>query len=137
MRMTMHSREGLFKKGLKGYCQEKLTRSIEKHRLDGEATRLDVDGHTVGDNVEIRVRLALPKQAPLTASAHHQDAHAAVDLVADKLDRQIRDLTDRQSSNHVGIQDLVSEEIGAEDFFTEDEEDTLREMGALDAVIEA
>jgi low affinity Fe/Cu permease len=60
-----------------------------------------------------------------------------VDLVADKLDRQIRDLTDKQRSNHVGIQDLVSEEIGAEDFFTEDEEDTLREMGALDAVIEA
>ncbi len=137
MRMTMHSREGLFKKDLKGYCQEKLTRSIEKHRLDDEATRLDVDGHTVGDNVEIRVRLALPHQAPLTASAHHQDAHAAVDLVADKLDRQIRDLTDKQRASHVGIQDLVSEEVGAEDFFTEDEEDTLREMGALDAVIEA
>jgi len=133
----MHSRDGLFKKNLKGYCQEKLTRPIERHRLDDEATRLDIDGHTVGEEVEIRIRLALPHQSPLTATAHHPDAHAAVDLVADKLDRQLRDLTDRQRATHVGVKDLISEEIGADDFFTEDEEDTLREMGALDAVIEA
>ena len=41
MRLTMHSRDGLFKKNLKGYCQEKLTRPIERHRLDDDATRLD------------------------------------------------------------------------------------------------
>ena len=137
MRLTMHSRDGLFKKNLKGYCQEKLTRPIERHRLDDEATRLDIDGQTVGDKVEIRIRLALPHQSPLTATANHQDAHAAVDLVADKLDRQLRDLTDKQRASHMTLHDLPSEEIGAEDFFTEDEEDTLREMGALDAVIEA
>ena len=137
MRLTMHSRDGLFKKNLKGYCKEKLLRPIERHRLDDDATRLDIDGQNVGEKVEIRIRLALPHQAPLTATANHTDAHAAVDLVADKLDRQLRDLTSRQRASHVGLQDLVSEEIGAEDFFTEDEEDTLREMGALDAVIEA
>ena len=47
MRLTMHSRDGLFKKNLKGYCQEKLTRPIERHRLDDDATRLDIDGQTV------------------------------------------------------------------------------------------
>ena len=137
MRLTMHSRDGLFKKNLKGYCQEKLTRPIERHRLDDDSTRLDIDGQTVGEEVEIRIRLALPHRSPVTATAQHQDAHAAVDLVADKLDRQLRDLTDKQRAPRVGLNDLVSDEIGAEDFFTEDEEDTLREMGALDAVIEA
>ena len=137
MRLTMHSRDGLFKKTLKGYCQEKLTRPIQRHRLDDDATRLDIDGQTVGEKVEIRIRLALPHQSPLTATANHQDAHAAIDLVADKLDRQLRDLTDKQRASHVRLHDIPSEEIGAEDFFTEDEEDTLREMGALDAVIEA
>ena len=77
MRLTMHSRDGLFKKNLKGYCQEKLTRPIERHRLDDEATRLDIDGQTVGEEVEIRIRLALPHRSPLTAHKIQEGEHAA------------------------------------------------------------
>ena len=64
----------------------------------------------------------------------------AIDLVADKLERQVRDAEDkRRSSRRRRALNNGGELIAhnAEDIFTEDEEGVLKELGALDAVLEA
>jgi len=137
MRITIHSHQNLFTPQLSRYCEEKLSKPVERHHIDSEATRLDVDGENAGDKVEIRVRLGLPHHNPLTVHVQHEDAYAAVDLASDKLERQLRDLTDKRASATRKGKAVSTSPLGEEDFFTEDEEQTLREMGALDAVLEA
>jgi len=137
MRITIHSHQKLFTPHLSRYCEDKLTKPVERHHVDSEATRLDVDGENAGDKVEIRVRLGLPHHNPITVHVQHEDAYAAVDLASDKLERQLRDMTDKRDSAKKKGLSMPTSELGDEDFFTEDEEQTLREMGALDAVIEA
>ena len=136
MRLTIHSQDKLFTNPLKEYCEAKLSKPILRHQLDSEATNLDIDGQESGDEVEIRVRLSVPHFPVLTATAHHQDAYAAIDSVVDKLERQIRDSDERRRrlARKAGSDLPV---LSKDDFFTEDEEDKLREIGALDAVIEA
>jgi putative sigma-54 modulation protein len=137
MRITIHSHQNLFTPQLSKYCEEKLSKPVTRHHIDSEATRLDVDGENAGDKVEIRVRLGLPHHNPITVHVQHGDAYAAVDLAADKLERQLRDMMDKRASTTKKGKTVPTAALGAEDFFTEDEESTLREMGALDAVIEA
>ncbi len=137
MRITIHSHQNLFTPQLSKYCEEKLSKPVERHHIDSEATRLDVDGENAGDKVEIRVRLGLPHHNPITVHVQHEDAYAAVDLASDKLERQLRDMMDKRSSAAKKAKAVPTAALGVDDFFTEDEEQTLREMGALDAVLEA
>lgn len=138
MRITIHSHQNLFTPHLRKYCEEKLSKPVTRHQMDGEASRLDVDGETAGDTVEIRVRLGLPHHNPVTVHCHHEDAYAAIDLASDKLERQLRDIADkRDSSARRGGIELQPASLGAEDYMTDEEESALRAMGALDAVLES
>jgi ribosome-associated translation inhibitor RaiA len=70
----------------------------------------------------------------ITVSTLHADAYGAVDLAVDKLKRKLADTEERRRAmaRRRPLPSLADE---AEDIFTEDEEEVLREMGALDAVL--
>ncbi len=139
MRFVIHSPGELFSDALREYCEVKLTKPIDRHRFDGDAVMLDVDANPMGEGVELKVRLRLPQYPSFTVNASHDDAYAAIDLAADKLERQVRDAEDkRRSLRRRRALDGAGEALhAAEDIFTEDEEGVLKEMGALDAVLDA
>jgi putative sigma-54 modulation protein len=138
LQIKIHAQNKLFTNALREYCEEKLSRPIRRHQLDGDTTHVDLDGQPVGEEIQLRVRVSNPNTPTLNASAHHEDAYAAVDLLVDKVERQLKDYEERKRTlnrKKSGPETLPG--LGTDDFFTEDEEDTLREIGALDAVIEA
>ena len=138
MQFVIHSPGETLTEALREYCELKLSKPIERHQVDGDAVSMDVDAVPQGDGGELKVRLRLPHFPPFMVHGAHDDAYAAIDLVADKLERQVRDAEEkRRSSRRRRALDGGGADVGAEDIFTEDEEETLREMGALDAVLEA
>ena len=138
MQLKIHAQNKFFTNALREYCEEKLSRPIRRHQLDNENTFIDVDGEPVGEEIELRVRVSMPHTPTLNASSHHEDAYAAIDLLVDKVERQLKDYEERRRTlNRRKTDPEFLPKLGADDFFTEDEEDTLREIGALDAVIEA
>ena len=138
MKFVTHSPESLFTEALRDYCEEKLAKPILKLRLDSPATALNVEASQHGESVELKVRVSLPGSNPFTVQAANQDAYASIDLAADNLIRRLRDIEERRRA----LERRASMPIGASlddeehDLFTEGEEEALREMGALDAVLD-
>jgi len=138
LQLKIHAQNKFFTSALREYCAEKLSRPLRRHQLDNENTLIDVDGEPVGEEIKLRVRVSMPHTPTLNASSHHEDAYAAIDLLVDKVERQLNDYEERRRTlNRKTADPEFLPRLGADDFFTEDEEDTLREIGALDAVIEA
>jgi putative sigma-54 modulation protein len=138
LQLTIHTQNDLFTNALREYCEEKLTRPLRRHQFDDDSTTVDVDGRREGEEVEVRARVVSANGPTLTASAHHEDAYAAIDLLVDKVERRLRDFEERRRTlNRKSDEPQILARVGPDDFFTEDEEDTLREIGALDAVLEA
>ena len=137
MQFTTHSPEQLLTKPLREYCETKLQRPIHRHKFDDPAVAMNVDVSQHGESVELKVRVTLPGMSPFTVTGEHEDPYAAVDLTSDKLERRMRDIADRRRSQRRRA--AGSAELGDEDrdLFTEEEEETLRELGALDAVLES
>jgi ribosomal subunit interface protein len=138
MQFTTHSPEQLFTDALREYCQEKLQKPILRHKLDSEATSVNVDVCQHGEFVELKVRVSLPGMAPFTVSAEHDDAYASIDLTADKLERRVRDIEAKRRARRrrTAADNLQALSGETADVFTEGEEDALRQMGALDAVLD-
>ncbi len=137
MRFVIHDQDGLFTDALKEYCEEKITRPILKHHLDDPSTSIDVDAVQAGDDVEIRVKAVVPHHPLFRVEASDPDAYAAIDLAADRLARVVRDAEERRRARRR----RATAETGAplaefEDEMTAEEDEALREMGALDAVLE-
>ena len=126
----------MFNDKLKEVCEEKLTRPLERHKVDLGTARFDLDASIYRESVGLRVRLNMPGVV-ITVSTLHPDAQAALDLAVDKLSRKLRDIDDRRRAmrRRQGAMPELADE--GEDIFTEDEEEVLREMGALDAVLNA
>ncbi len=140
MQFVIHTPGETFTEALREYCELKLTKPVERHQMDGDAVSMDVDAAPQGEGVELKVRLRLPHFPTFTVHGAHEDPYACIDLVADKLERQVRDAEDkRRSSRRRRALNNGGELIAhnAEDIFTEDEEGVLKELGALDAVLEA
>jgi ribosomal subunit interface protein len=137
MRFVIHSPGDTFTDALREYCELKLTKPIERHQVDGDAVSMDVDATSQGEGVAMKVRLRLPHFSAFTVHADHDDAYACIDLVADKLERQVREAEDkRRSARRRRALEAGGEALDqGEDIFTEDEEGVLKEMGALDAVL--
>lgn len=138
MRFAIHSPGETLTEALREYCELKLTKPVARHQVDGDAVTLDVDAAPQGDGVELKVRLKLPHFPTFTVHGTHDDAYACIDLVADKLERKVRDAEDKKRSARrrraLDAGGAVADQ--GEDIFTEDEEETLKEMGALDAVLD-
>lgn len=137
MQIVYHSPEDLFTDALKEYADEKLGKPLVRHKLDGPTSRVDVDASSYREAVALRVRMSTPGLT-VTLSALHGDAYAAVDIVADKLSRKLRDVEERRRDlqrRRADLPALASLDDEATDIFTADEEEVLREMGALDAVL--
>ena len=134
MQFTTHSPEALLTKALREYCEEKLQRPLLRHKLDHEAGSLSAEFEQTGESVALKVRVSLPGTDPFTVHTHHEDAYASVDLATDKLERRVRDIAEKRRSNRRERLPLATAET---DGLTAEEEQVLRDMGALDAVLEA
>ncbi len=139
MRFVIHSPGETLTEALREYCELKLSKPIARHQVDGDAVNMDVDATPQGEGVALKVRLKMPHYPTFTVSGTHDDAYACIDLVADRLERQVRDAEDKRRSARrrraLGAGGALADQ--GDDIFTEDEEETLKEMGALDAVLEA
>lgn len=138
MQIATHSNDHLFTAPLKKYAEEKLARPIERHKLDKPPTSLDVEAHNRGESTELKIRISLAGLTPFTVQVAHEDAYAAIDLAADKIERVVREFQEkRRARNRRKVAAGARLDDETEDIFTEGEEQVLREMGALDAVLEA
>jgi len=133
MQFNYRSSSDLFTKALKEYTEEKLGRPIERHQI--EDVRFDCEAAKHRDRVGLRVLMSYPG-VKITVSTLHPDAYAAVDLAVDKLERKLRDTEDRRRSMKRRRARAVAEDE-MDVLMTQDEEEVLREMGALKDVLEA
>ena len=135
MQINFHSPDDVFTDELREYGEEKLTRPLMRHKIPTENARLDVDASNVRERVALRVRLTFPGTT-ITVSTLSGDAFSAVDMAEDKLARKLRDTEERRREQDRRRLELAPLDDEATDIFTADEEEVLRQMGALDAVLE-
>ncbi|MCK6519000.1 ribosome-associated translation inhibitor RaiA [Myxococcota bacterium] len=135
MQINFHSPDDVFTDELREYGEEKLTRPLMRHKIPTENARLDVDASNVRERVALRVRMTFPGTT-ITVSTLSGDAFSAVDMAEDKLARKLRDTEERRREQDRRRMELAPLDDEATDIFTADEEEVLRQMGALDAVLE-
>jgi len=136
MQFTTHSPEALLTKALREYCEEKLQRPIYRHKLEHDAGTISAEFEQSGEQVSLKVRVSIPGTDPFTAGTSHGDAYAAVDLAADKLERRVRDIAEKRLTMRRTGRSVTSP-AKLDDLLSPEEEQVLRDMGALDAVLEA
>ncbi len=136
MKFTAHSPQNLFSTHLQDYANEKLSRPIRKHQLDNDSVSIQASAEQAGENVELKVSVFIPGEDLFQLSCAEAELNAAIDIAADKLQRQLGDLSARKASARRAA-DIVNmpEELEETDFLTDGEEDVLRELGALDSVL--
>lgn len=135
MQINFHSPDDVFTDELREYGEEKLTRPLMRHKIPTENARLDVDASNVRERVALRVRMTFPGTT-ITVSTLSGGAFSAVDMAEDKLARKLRDTEERRREQDRRRMELAPLDDEATDIFTADEEEVLRQMGALDAVLE-
>ena len=135
MQINFHSPDDVFTDELREYGEEKLTRPLMRHKIPTESARLDVDASNVRERVALRVRMTFPGTT-ITVYTLSGDAFSAVDMAEDKLARKLRDTEERRREQERRRMELAPLDDEATDIFTADEEEVLRQMGALDAVLE-
>ena len=97
-------------KAIQDYAQEKLGR-IEKYLGDSENVRATVMVNVKGHRQKVEVTIPL-KTVILRAEETRDDLYAAIDVVVDKLERQIR-------KNKTKLQSKKMKEIFSKDFMFE------------------
>lgn len=136
MQINYHSPDALLTDELKDYCKDKLSKPIERYKMDPSTVRYDVDAALHHESVGLRLRMSVPGLT-ISVSSLHTDPFAALDLAMDKLNRKLRDNEDKRRDllRRRSVDLPVLSAPVDDDLFTEDEEEVLREMGALDAVL--
>ncbi|HJN74385.1 MAG TPA: ribosome-associated translation inhibitor RaiA [Myxococcota bacterium] len=135
MTFNYRSSSDLFTKALKEYTEEKLSRPVERHQIEDDSIRFDCEAAKHRERVGLRVLMSYPG-VKITISTLHEDAYAAVDLAVDKLERKLRETEDRRRTMKRRKSRLIPEDE-VDVLMTQDEEEVLREMGALEDVLEA
>ena len=135
MKFTAHSPHNLFSMKMQKYASEKLSRPIRKHQLDNDSVSIQASAEQAGENVDLKVSVFIPGADLFQLSCSEAELNAAIDLAADKLQRQLGDLSARKASARRTEATAVPMEINGSDFLTDGEEDVLRELGALDSVL--
>ena len=84
----------------------------------------------------VRVSVFIPGEESVHLSTSEEGISAAIDVAADRLERALRSMKAKKRArrNQVEVADFT-EEISEDDYLTDGEEEALREMGALDAVL--
>ena len=137
MRFTAHSPNDLFSTHMQEYANQKLSRPIRKLQMDSESVSIQATAEQNGVNVDLRVSVHIPGEEMLQLSCSEGELNAAIDAAADKLQRQLGDISARKSAGRRSMSESVdtSEVLGEDDYLTDGEEDVLRSMGALDTVL--
>ena len=137
MRFTAHSPNDLFSTRMQEYANQKLSRPIRKLQMDSESVSIQATAEQNGMHVDLRVSVHIPGEEMLQLSCSEGKLNAAIDSAADKLQRQLGDMSARKSAGRrlTGEVTDTSEPIGDDDYLTDGEEDVLRNMGALDTVL--
>jgi ribosome-associated translation inhibitor RaiA len=136
MKIDFHSPDNLFTAKLKARCTEKFARPIERYKLDGELTRVDVVAVEQHESIGFRVRFRHPGMR-IHVSAIEGELLNACDKAIAKLDRKLKGLIDKKADakRRAAAAWPEPQPLGESDLFTEDEEEVLRDMGALDTVL--
>lgn len=136
MQIDFHSPDNLFTDKLKARCEEKFSRPLGRYKLAGEGTRVDVVAVEQHDSIGFRVRFRHPGMR-IHVSSLDDDLLTACDAAIGKLDRKLRNLLAKKTEidRRKAASFSVPEPLGDTDLFTEDEEQVLRDMGALDTVL--
>ena len=111
-------------KSIENYVKDKLTK-LETYLGDSENIKCNVLINVHGRNQKVEVTIPL-KNFILRAEETQEDLYAAIDIVADKIQRQIRKNKTRLESKKmktVAIQDFVFDKIEE----VEDDEETVEE----------
>jgi ribosomal subunit interface protein len=136
MQIAFHSTDAVFTNSTKGLCRERFRRPVERYRLDEERCLIDVFAEHDNERHDLRVRLRSPGLR-VYVSAAHEDVLTAVDMAIDKLSRKINDAQERKLAGRRKTNWPEPQPLGDTDFFTDGEEEVLREMNALDELLEA
>ena len=136
MRFTTHSPNNLFNKKMHAYAESKLVKPILRHKIDDTSVTIRCDAEEENSEVSLRVSVLIPGEDRHTINTCQEELNAAIDLAADKMERLLRDLSDRKRNQrrNTNVPDYT-EELGEDDYLTDGEEDVLRELGALDVVL--
>ena len=138
MRFTTHSPNDLFSKKMHSYAESKLVKPILRHKIDDNAVTIRCDAEQDNTSVNLRVSVLIPGEDRHIISTSEEELNAAIDMAADKMDRLFRDMSDRKKTKRRDSSEPdYTEELGEDDYLTDGEEDVLRELGALDVVLDA
>ena len=127
-----------FTRRLNSYGREKLEKPLVRHKFDSDNVTIKADIEETGKSLQLKVVVMIPGESKQLISAQEDDINAVIDSASDKLERLISDLSNRKKAtrrNAANAQDYT-EEFGDDDYLTNGEEEALREMGALDDVLD-
>jgi len=138
MQFVGHSSSNIFGNRLKRYAEEKLQRPILRHQLDGSDISVRAEAEENGNEVDFKVSVFIPGKEAIVVTATEEHLNAAIDIAADKLERSLRALKSKGASRDSGREQLAdyTEDFGEDDYLTDGEEEVLRQMDALDDILD-
>lgn len=138
MQFVGHSSSNIFGNRLKRYAEEKLQRPILRHQLDGSDVSVRAEAEENGNAVDFKVSVFIPGKEAIVVTATEEHLNAAIDIAADKLERSLRALKSKGASRDSGREQLAdyTEDFGEDDYLTDGEEEVLRQMDALDDILD-
>ena len=138
MKFIGHSSSDIFSNRLKRYAEEKLQRPILRHQLDGSDVTVRAEAEENGTQVDLKVSVFIPGKESIVVSTTEDQLNAAIDIAADKLERSLRSVKNKGSARENTKEALgdYTEEFGEDDYLTDGEEEVLRQMDALDDILD-
>jgi len=88
MKINIHAKNLKLTPAIKSYVEEKIGR-LDKFLEDSESVAANVNVRTLGKEQIIEVTMPI-KKIILRGEERHEDLYAAIDLVSEKIERQIR-----------------------------------------------
>jgi ribosomal subunit interface protein len=138
MQFVGHSTSNIFGNRLKRYAEEKLQRPILRHQLDGTDVSVRAEAEENGNAIDFKVSVFIPGKEAIVVTATEEQLNAAIDIAADKLERSLRSLKNRSNPREEVNQHLedYTEDFGENDYLTDGEEEVLRQLDALDDILD-
>ena len=125
-------------RALNGYGREKLEKPLIRHKFDSDNVTIRTDLEEEGNALHLKVVVMIPGESKQLISASDEEINAVIDVASDKLERVLKDLSDKKNAARRYAEEAQdhTEAFGDDDYFTDGEEEVLREMGALDDILD-
>jgi len=138
MRFLANSSNNKYTRRLNSYGREKLEKPLVRHKFDSDNVTIRTDLEDVGASLQLKVVVMIPGESKQLISATEEDINAVIDIASDKLERVLSDLSNRKQAARRSAEAAQdhTEEFGEDDYLTDGEEEALREMGALDDILD-